>query len=72
MGKFETWKKIGDKPEKEISLGERAHRQLTDPEVDNLLDARKKWQEEFEKREEEKRKKLKEAESSGELVYKDK
>lgn len=71
MGKFETWEKFG-KSEKKLSLGDRARRQLTDPVVDDLLEARKKWQEEFKKKEEEKRKKLKEAESSGELVYKDK
>jgi len=77
--KYETWTfdaaMEDEKPEKKKkkrSIEDNLHKELTDPEVGNLLEARKKWQEEFENREKENKELLKKAEEKGDLVYKKK
>jgi ABC-type phosphate/phosphonate transport system substrate-binding protein len=50
-------------------LEERMRKELTDPVVDDLIAARESWDKEFEKRQEERIKKLKEAEEEGRLIF---
>lgn len=68
MSKFEKWKENG-MSESMSGAEKKFHQEFTDPVVSDLINTRKKWDAEFEKRTEEKIVKLTEAEQKRVLVF---